>query len=242
MGAVATAAALALTIALFRTIGAKRTRLIAQIVAAVIRAAFVIGLRVAAIFSAGNLSRYAALQSDWMLRHAPDTASAFRWPARAVLGDYVALAAVFGFAAAVLGLAIAVFSRRSGEHSIAAAGVSNAAAQQRRWELAFRRRSPTRTLRHKEWTLLKRDPWLVSQTLMQILYLLPPALLLWVTFRTGHDAFIVLIPVIVMAAGQLAGGLAWLPFRGKTRRTSFRLPRSWPIESCLRLLLRRFRP
>ena len=116
MGAVATAAALALTIALFRTIGPKRTRLIAQIVAAVIGAAFVIGLQVAAIFSAGTLSRYAALQSDWMLRHAPDTASAFWWPARAVLGDYVALAAVFGLAAAVLGLAIAVFSRRFGEH------------------------------------------------------------------------------------------------------------------------------
>ena len=50
---------------------------------------------------------------------------------------------------------------------------------------------------------------------MQILYLLPPALLLWVTFRTGHDAFVVLIPVIVMAAGQLAGGLAWLTVSGE---------------------------
>ena len=44
MGAVATAAAVGLTIALFRTIGPERTRFIAQIVAAVIGAAFVIGL------------------------------------------------------------------------------------------------------------------------------------------------------------------------------------------------------
>ena len=79
--------AVALTIALFRVIGAKRTRLVAQIVAAVIGAAFVIGLQIAAIFSAGSLSRFAALQSDWMLAHAPDTHSAFWWPARAVLGD-----------------------------------------------------------------------------------------------------------------------------------------------------------
>jgi ABC-2 type transport system permease protein len=215
MGAVATAAALALTIALFRTIGAKRTRLIAQIVAAVIGAAFVIGLQIAAIFSAGNLSRYSALQSDWMLQHVPNTTSAFWWPARAVLGDYVALVSVVAFAVSVLGLAIAVFSSRFGEHSIAAAGVSSAAVRQRRSGLTFRRRSPARTLRRKEWTLLQRDPWLVSQTLMQILYLLPPALLLWVTFRTGHDAFIVLIPVIVMAAGQLAGGLAWLSISGE---------------------------
>jgi ABC-2 type transport system permease protein len=215
MGAVATAVALALTIALFRIIGARRTRLISQIVAAVIGAAFVIGLQVAAIFSAGNLSRFAALQSDWMLRHAPDTTSLFWWPARAVLGDYVALTGVVALGMAGLGLAVAVFSRRFGEHAVAAAGVSAATVRQRRRALAFRRRSPGRTLRHKEWALLQRDPWLVSQTLMQVLYLLPPALLLWVTYGTGHDAFVVLIPVIVMAAGQLAGGLAWLTISGE---------------------------
>ena len=35
------------------------------------RRRFVIGLQIAAIFSAGSLSRFAALQSDWMLAHAP---------------------------------------------------------------------------------------------------------------------------------------------------------------------------
>ena len=54
MGATATALAVALTVLLFRTIGPKRTRLVAQIVAAVIGAAFVIGLQVAAILSYGT--------------------------------------------------------------------------------------------------------------------------------------------------------------------------------------------
>ena len=135
MGAVATAAALSLTVALFRIIGAKRTRLIAQIVAAVIGAAFVIVLQIAAIFSAGSLSRFAALQSDWMLTHAPDTSSAFWWPARAVLGDYGALAGVMAFGIAVLVATIALFSRRFGEHAVAAAGVSSATVRQRRWSL-----------------------------------------------------------------------------------------------------------
>jgi ABC-2 type transport system permease protein len=214
MGAVATAAALALTIALFRLIGAKRTRLIAQIVAAVIGAAFVIGLQIAAIFSSGSISRFAALQSDWMLARAPDTASAFWWPAHAVLGDLGALAAVVTVGFAALAIAIALFSRRFGDHALAAAGVSNTVVRQRRWWPAFRRRSAARVLRQKEWTLLARDPWLISQTLMQILYLLPPALLLWVTFRHG-DSYVVLIPVVVMAAGQLAGGLAWLSISGE---------------------------
>src|SRR5664280_236104 len=215
MGAVATAAALALTIALFRLVGAKRTRLIAQIVAAVIGAAFVIGLQVAAIFSSGSISRFAALQSDWMLAHAPDTSNAFWWPAHAVLGDTRALAAVVLLGFAVLGIAIAVFSGRFGDHALAAAGVSNTVVRQRRWSLAFRRRSASHVLRQKEWTLLARDPWLISQTLMQILYLLPPALLLWVTFRNGAGSYVVLIPVVVMAAGQLAGGLAWLSISGE---------------------------
>ena len=173
MGAVATAAALTLTSRLFRIVGAKRTRLIAQVMAAMIGAAFVIGLQIAAIFSAGSISRFAALQSDWMLAHAPDTRSAFWWPAHAVLGDYAALSAVMMFAIGVLCASIALFSRRFSEHAVAAAGVSSTTVRQRRWSLRFRRRSPGRVLRQKEWTLLQRDAWLISQTLMQILYLLP---------------------------------------------------------------------
>lgn len=215
LGALATVAALALTIALFRTIGARRTRLIAQIVAAVIGAAFVIGLQVAAILSYGSLSRFAALQSDWMLARVPDTASVLWAPARAVLGDLGALAAVMVFASVLLAGSIALFAGRFGEHAVAAAGVGFGVTRRHRWTRGFRSRSPARVLRQKEWTLLRRDPWLVSQTLMQILYLLPPALFLWVTFGSKTDAYVVLIPVVVMAAGQLGGGLAWLSISGE---------------------------
>jgi ABC-2 type transport system permease protein len=210
IGALATGISLALTVALFRLFGARRTRLIAQIVAAVIGAAFVISLQLVAIFSSGSLSRFSALQSHWVLTHAPALDVTFWWPARAVLGDLGALAAVMVTSAAVLAVAIVTFSRRFGDHALAAASVSSAAVRQRRRRAHFRRRSPRQALRVKEWMLLRRDPWLISQTLMQILYLLPPALLLWITFRAGNEAYVVLIPVIVMAAGQLAGGLAWL--------------------------------
>jgi len=215
MGALAAALAVALTIALFRTIGAKRTRLIAQIVAAVIGASFVIGLQVAAILSYGNLSRFAPLQSEWLIAHAPDVSSLVWWPARAVLGDPVALVAVAGLSLVLLGASIAIFSVRFGEHATAAAGVSNGVVRQRHRPAGFRRRSANSALRHKEWTLLIRDPWLMSQTLMQVLYLLPPALMLWISFRDGNSALVVTVPVVVMAAGQLAGGLAWLSISGE---------------------------
>lgn len=214
MGAVAAAFAVALTVALFRLIGPKRTRLIAQIVAAVIGASFVIGLQVVAILSYGSLSRIAPLQSEWLIANAPDAGSILWWPARAALGDGGALAAVAALSLAILGAAIATFSIRFGEHATAAAGISNTVVRQRR-SLGFRSRSPGSVLRHKEWTLLIRDPWLVSQTLMQILYLLPPALMLWLSFRDSGTALVVVVPVVVMAAGQLAGGLAWLSISGE---------------------------
>jgi ABC-2 type transport system permease protein len=62
---------------------------------------------------------------------------------------------------------------------------------------------------------LRRDPWLVSQSLMQILYLVPPAVLLSRSFAEGTGALLVLVPVLVMTAGQLAGGLAWLAISGE---------------------------
>jgi ABC-2 type transport system permease protein len=55
----------------------------------------------------------------------------------------------------------------------------------------------------------------VSQTLMQMLYLLPPAFLLWRSFESGSASVVLLVPILVMAAGQLAGGLAWLAISGE---------------------------
>src|SRR6185437_13537723 len=64
IGMSAAAVAIALTVALFHLIGPRRTRLVAQIVAAMIGAGFVIALQVAAILSYGTLSRFSILTSD----------------------------------------------------------------------------------------------------------------------------------------------------------------------------------
>ena len=215
MGGAAAALAVALTVALFRVIGPRRTRLIAQIVAAVIGAGFVIGLQAGAILSYGTLSRLAVLQSAAVVAHAPGIHSAVWWPARAILGDATALAIVVAVSLMLLGCAIALFAPRFGEHAIAAAGVAQQTTRRRRRWAGFRQTSPRQALRRKEWALLRRDPWLMSQTLMQILYLLPPALLLWLSFESGSGALVVVVPVLVMAAGQLAGGLAWLAVSGE---------------------------
>ena len=215
MGAAATAFAVAVTVALFRMLGAKRTRLVAQILAAVIGAAFVIGLQVAAILSYGTVSRTDVLQSDMVLALAPDGGSVLWWPARAVLGDFTALAGVLASGFLLLAVAVAIVAPRFGEYAVTAASAGSSPASRARRSISFRATSPRRALRRKEWMLLRRDPWLVSQTLMQMLYLVPPAVLLWRSFEEGGGAINLLVPVLVMAAGQLAGGLAWLTISGE---------------------------
>jgi ABC-2 type transport system permease protein len=215
MGAAAAALAVAFTVALFRIIGPGRTRLVAQVVAAVIGAAFVIGLQVAAILSYGTISRVSVLQSSAVLTHAPDLASIVWWPARAAMGDWLALIGVLAVSFALLIAAIALVSPRFGEYATAAAGAAASGVSQTGRQSAFKKTSPRRALRRKEWTLLRRDPWLVSQTFMQMLYLIPPAVLLWRSFDDGNGAYNLLVPVLVMAAGQLAGGLAWLAISGE---------------------------
>jgi ABC-2 type transport system permease protein len=97
---------------------------------------------------------------------------------------------------------------------LAASGAPHAAPRSRQRQSRFRATSPARALRRKEWVLLLRDPWLMSQTLMQLLYLLPAALLLWRNIR-GGEALALLVPILIVAAGQLGGGLAWLAVSGE---------------------------
>jgi ABC-2 type transport system permease protein len=131
------------------------------------------------------------------------------------MGDWLALTGVLAVSLALLAAAIVLVAPRFGELAVAATGIGASAVSQTGRQSAFRKTSPRRALRRKEWTLLRRDPWLVSQTFMQMLYLIPPAVLLWRSFNDGDGAYNLLVPVLVMAAGQLAGGLAWLAISGE---------------------------
>lgn len=214
IGLSAAAVAIAITVMLFRLIGPSRTRLVAQILAAIIGAGFVITLQVAAILSYGTLSRFTVLTSDAAAAYAPGPDSPLWWPAHAAIGDGEVLALLVAFSLVLLGGVMAIFSPRFAD---TVAHVSATAMTTRRAPggRAFRAGSRQQALRAKEFLLLRRDPWLVSQSLMQLLYLVPPALMLWRSFSDSSAAIVLITPVIVMAAGQLAGGLAWLTISGE---------------------------
>jgi ABC-2 type transport system permease protein len=214
IGLSAAAVAIAITVMLFRLIGPSRTRLVAQILAAIIGAGFVIALQVAAILSYGTLSRFTVLTSDAAAAYAPGPDSPLWWPARAAIGDGEVLALLVAFGLVLLGGVMAIFSPKFAD-TVAHVSATSMATRRAPRVSAFRGGSRQQALRAKEFLLLRRDPWLVSQSLMQLLYLVPPALMLWRSFSDSSAAIMLITPVIVMAAGQLAGGLAWLTISGE---------------------------
>ena len=220
-GLAASGIALVLTSALFDLMGARRTRLAAQIVAAVIGSAFIIAIQVVAIVSIGTMSQSAFFHSEAVMSHAPGPESALWLPARGILGDPVPLVAVLIIGTAMFAVPVLLLAGRLGDYAMAAASADMALGHSTRVGFTglflgrFRKTTGARLLRRKEWVLLLRDPWLASQSLMQLLYLIPPGIFLWRSYGEAQGALIVLAPVLTMAAGQLGGGLAWLAVSGE---------------------------
>lgn len=221
LGAYAAAASLAmLTVALsvvvigalFRTIGPRRTRAVAQVFAAVVGAAFAIAMQVVALATFGTITMPGIATLD---SHLPGPGSPAWWPAQAVMGEPAALLGLLATGGLALGAVIALAAPRFGQLALAAGGEGHGGPVHGTPRTHMRRMAPAQALRRKEWTLLLRDPWLLSQTLMQLLYLMPAALLLWLSFSGDGGASVLLVPILIVTAGQLAGGLAWLAVSGE---------------------------
>jgi ABC-2 type transport system permease protein len=214
LAALATGAAVALVWLLFEVVGPKRTRFLSQVLAAVVGAGFAIAAQAGAVLSGGSLSRVQVLRSSELVAATPGPDSVVWWPALAAIGDRRALVSLMTFAGLVFIAATALASRRFTHNFVMASASIGRPAPTRDRSRVFQPRTALQALRRKEWLLLRRDPWLFSQTLMQLLYLLPPALLLLRNFNSAGRV-VILVPVVVMAAGQLAGGLAWIALSGE---------------------------
>ena len=120
--AIATSISLAIAMMMFRLIGPKRTRLIAQIFAAVIGAALLIAMQVFAVLAYGNLSRTAVLQSPAVIALAPDVDSVLWLPARALLGEWQIALTLLVAGLCLLTLVTMHYAPIFASHAIAAAG------------------------------------------------------------------------------------------------------------------------
>ena len=140
-------------------------------------------------------------------------------PVQAAAGDAGALAlwcigAVVLFTATTLGLG-PLFLRQAMAASTAEGARRAAPGRRRRGtERAFRT-DPVAALRRKERRIILRDPWIVSQILLQLLYITPLFIVLWRGGTMGDSPVIALAPTIVVVSFQLAASLTWLGLSGE---------------------------
>lgn len=214
-GLLATSFGVFLTMALFKILGPRNTRVISQIVAAFVGASFVIGIQLVAIASIGTISRISFLKSEYFTSIAPNIDHWIWIPAKAASGDIAAIATFISLTVIIFGSILALYAGQFGETVLKASSGDFSRTGNSKRKVKFISKSAASVLRQKEWKVLLRDKWLFSQTLMQLFYLVPPAYMLWQGFGSGQSPAYVVIAVVVMAAGQLAGGLAWLAISGE---------------------------
>ena len=203
---IAAAAGLAFTLGLFKLVGPRRTRMIAQIAATMIGAAFVLGIQLLSVLPAAWRAAVTARfdhpsPGGLFDRHGP-----FWLPVRAAAGEWSALGAFSALAVLAFALTIVALGGLFARGIAAASGAPIAARRAARAR-AFAS-GQGRNLRRKEWRLVARDPWLLSQLVLQVVYTLPVSIILWRAEK--FDVALSVAPCIVLVASQLAATLAWL--------------------------------
>ncbi len=205
---VCAAAGMALTMTLVKLFGARRAKTIAQIAAALIGAGFFLLSQLQSILPRGMRDAFTpwlrqALEPGGVL--GPE--SAWWWPVRAMQGELLPLLAVMLVAVGAFWLVVNLTWRRfaSGMQESVSGGRARVRRAADSGAPVFRA-GLTRVLLAKEWKLLVRDPQIISQTLLQVLYLVP---MIFIGFRSDRTAWL-LIPGFVVMAAMLAGNLAWL--------------------------------
>ncbi len=200
------AVGMALTMSLVALLGARRAKTVAQILAALIGAGFFLVSQMQAMLSG---PARAAL-SDWLRNEiqpggwlAPE--SVLWWPVRAMLGEALPILCMLVIGVGGFWFVVNLTYRRfvAGTQESTAGGKTRSV--QATGPVAFTG-GATRLILFKEWKLLARDPQIISQTLLQILYLIP---LVFIGLRGDRTSFM-LIPGLVMITAMLAGNLAWL--------------------------------
>lgn len=206
--AIAASFAMLLSLALVRLIGVRRTRVLAQVLGALIGGFFFLASQVY-----GNAGvKLQARVGNWITSHADAdgvlaAASPLWLPARATLGAPLPLLAL-----AALGLA-AYWLTAHTTHGFFVRGLQQVVSQPRVRKLAsgpVRHRfgsSLWQTVLAKEWRLILRDPQLISQVGLQLLYLLPLCFVL--VFKT-ESVVPGLGASLVFLAMSLTTSLAWL--------------------------------
>lgn len=191
---------LVVVMALFAWLGARRTRTTAQIVATFIGGGFMIFLQVRHFLPDGP-ALPAWIEAVRLL------------PVRAATGEGTAMLVWLGGSFGLFAIAVLWAGHGFAAAVAAAASIPASPARPQRLLAGRDRVFDTRllpALRAKEWRLLRRDPWLVSQLLLQVLYMTPMLLMLMNGAGPGHAMTLALAPLVVVVCYQVSASMTWL--------------------------------
>lgn len=198
--------AMLLTLGLVRVLGARRTRVVAQVIGALAGALLVIGSQLQSL-SSGQAQGRMRGAIEGLLGRDGVTDNPLLLPARAMLGEPLPMLLL----AAAACLVFVLTARRT--HRFFARGLQLAASASRSAPArgAPRRHRFGRSLFEsvvvKEWRLIVRDPHLLSQVLLQLLFLLP---LFFLIFQRSEVQVQALGAGLALLCGSLTGALAWI--------------------------------
>ncbi|HEX3406701.1 MAG TPA: putative ABC exporter domain-containing protein [Caulobacteraceae bacterium] len=207
---IASAAGLALAVGLFALIGPRRTRAAAQLLAAIIGAAFFLASQSRTLFGARSATIFmdvVSAASDPRLKLPPLAG----WPLRAALGQPLPLISLLALGVALLLGVTAWLSRRFATDAAAAQGSDVGQRRAGRAGLGAFVGGAFAATFMKELRLLRRDVAILAQVLLRTLFLLPATFLL---LRNAGEHMSLALPggaaVIAFLAGQVASTLTWL--------------------------------
>jgi ABC-2 type transport system permease protein len=206
LGALAASFSLVLALSLFHLFGARRTRVIAQVMSALIAGGFMIVAQLPNIMakSAGRAppfgARGYAMQSG-SIDHA------FLTPAFAVLDGFLPTLAFALACAAIFTLTSRQLAGSFIRASVASSSIS-VGKRSRRPGAVLRFHANTHwILILKELRLIWRDPWLLTQLLQQSIFIFPLGVVLW---RESGKGLPVVWGAAILLAGLTASALAWI--------------------------------
>lgn len=216
LGLTATAAGLALSAALFRLIGPRRTRTVGQVLAAIIGAGLFLFSQSRNILGAqgsASLAQSAARLAAGPGYRPPPFAD---WPLRAMLGDPLPLGALTLGGAAIFLVVANVLGRSFAADAAAAAGASAGSSRRPRRSARPFAEGPLRATFVKELRLLARDPALIAQVLLRVLFLVPLGAILLRQAGTHQGLLLpASVGALCLIASQIAGSLAWIVISGE---------------------------
>ena len=208
LGLLAASVGLGAALGLFRLLGARRARLYAQILGALI------GVGAAILMQLPNLLSKEAKASlgQWFADFAnslPASDSLVWLPARAFTGDLPMLAIIVAAACGLFALVVFRLADHFIASAIAVSGGEAGVARRHAGRVRAFRTETVSVMRRKELRLIARDPWLLIQVGQQMIYLAPALVSMWQNSSAASWMMLVLV------AGMLGSALAWLTISGE---------------------------